>query len=101
MLILHYSVNQRSWDCSTCKEDVELAGAAYAQKEGIEEWIKALEGKAFCKSPGLGLTEEQIETCKMIILEFIPFALKQMKIDIRENSQRICNVWFDGTCEYP
>ena len=80
---------------------MELAGAAYAEKEGIEEWIKALEGEAFCTSPGLGLTEEQIETCKMIMLEFVPFALKQMKIGIRENSQRICNAWFHGICEHP
>ena len=61
----------------------------------------SLEGEAFCTSPGLGLVDEQIETCQAIIREFIPFALKQMKIDIRENSQRICNVWFDGICDYP
>ena len=91
----------RTWDCTTCREDVEMAGDTYANQKATEEWVKVLTGEGFCTNPGLGLTEEQARYCQSVIGQFMPFAFKAMSDDIRQVSQRICNVWFDGICEYP
>ena len=78
-----------------------MAGDTYANEKATEEWVKVLTGEGFCANPGLGLTEEQASYCQSVTEQFIPFAFKAISDDIRQASQRICNVWFDGICEYP
>ena len=98
-IISFLSSKLRGWDCETCKTDVSLAGAAWASEQGTEGWLKALEGEIFCKSPDMGLTEEQVITCQTAIKLFMPHAFQTLSMEIRNNAQGICRDWFDGICE--
>ena len=55
---------RKTWDCDTCVADVRaLAEVGMSQDAGmaIQE---ILQGPAFCEAEDLGLSEEDVATCK-------------------------------------
>ena len=55
---------RKAWDCDTCIADVEAMANVGMGPEASNAIQAVIQGPAFCESEDLGLTDEQVGTCK-------------------------------------
>eukprot|EP00093_Oithona_nana_P012189 12189.XXX_697826_698237_1 [CDS] Oithona nana genome sequencing. len=55
---------QKAWDCDTCIADVQAMANVGMGPEASNAIQAVIQGPAFCESEDLGLTDEQVGTCK-------------------------------------
>ena len=88
----------KTWDCSTCRFQVENLARLYLMPASHDLIVSDLYGETFCRSPELNLEYEDIYFCENIVYEFIPPALSVLFEEILINPDDVCQVVYDGVC---
>lgn len=87
----------KAWDCDTCLADLKAIADIASSDEAAVGVVEGLSGEAFCQSPDLGLTEEQVNGCQGFVSAFMPPALPVVFGPLAENGKTACNAVF-GVC---
>ena len=97
---LHLSNFRNTWDCNTCISDVSAVSDLMASDISLQNIVVALQGDGFCEDPSMELNENQVETCKMFIKDFLPPCVKAVMEMLKTRSDEACNEFFDGICKF-
>ena len=89
-------LSRKSWDCETCIADVQAMADVGMSNDASMAIQDTLQGPAFCEAEDLGLTEDQVATCKTYTegignaFGFIFFKIGEHAADVCRDLYQIC-----------
>ena len=85
------SILEKSWNCESCTNQVELFNQIMSSSKFANFIVKELSSEAFCHAPNLD--ENETEQCLRYTSEFIPKALESLFTTI--SAREVCIEYFD------